>query len=419
MLEQSNQTIPEYATRSVNRVAGAGQALDFASAPSVREKARLSAMNPNYWYPAEWSRKLKNGQRIETRFWGQSIALFRDERGEIAAIENRCPHRHLPLTMGAVKNCNLVCAYHGWAFNRDGVLQSVEHDLFGRPLPRLKIRAYPVKERYGLAWIFPGDPKLAEKTPLPLIPNAEGADSWPSVNFDFNWRAHYSMVIDNLCNLCHLYVHGKWSPFDKTWLVHSSVSGERLELVWNHTLRNGFASALNKLFLVLPGEDILCDTHSVYEYPYHSALSNARVRSVNLMLPKSENETRVFTLQYWKPFALPLLSPAASRAVMKRILVPLIAPSVVEVYRQDGATVEAEMQRLDENFFKPIPEMNTSVRLFDKVNSERWQAWLDYSAGKQRSTVPAPQKVLLQHPLDYVIPEKVKAHARVRTTTAA
>src|SRR5690606_30296027 len=132
---------------------------DFESATSIREKVRLSGMNPNYWYPAEWSNKLENGRHIETKFWGHSIVLFRDERGEVAALENRCPHRHLPLTMGAVKGCELVCAYHGWAFDREGALKSVQHELFGRPLPKLRIRAYPVQERYGLIWIFPGDPK--------------------------------------------------------------------------------------------------------------------------------------------------------------------------------------------------------------------------------------------------------------------
>lgn len=416
MVDQSN--LPEYATRAVRRPEGA-ENIDFVSARGIREKVRLSGMNPNYWYPAEWSRKLKKGQHGETKFWGHSIALFRDERGELAAVENRCPHRHLPLTMGKVKGCTLVCAYHGWAFDKQGVLQSVEHDLFGRALPKLHIRAYPVQERYGLIWIFPGDPTLAAQTPLPLIPNAEGADSWPSVSFDFSWRAHFSMVIDNLCNLCHLYTHGKWSPFDRTWLVHSALDGERLELIWNHTLRRSFATGFSKLFLVMPGEDTLCDTHSVYEYPYHTALSNGKVRSVNLMLPMSESQTRVFTMQYWKPFDIPFLRPAVRRAFMAKALVPLIAPSVVEVYRQDGVTVEAEMRQLDQNFFKPIPEMNTSVRLFDKLNCDRWQAWLDYCDGKRLSPVKLTQKIMLDRPLSYEVPERIRALAREQTTSAA
>ena len=401
MLQESSSRLPDYATRTIAPDRDASQGIDFTSAQSVRHKARLSAMNPNYWYPAEWSRNLQPGQRIETRFWGSSIALFRTADGKVAALENRCAHRNLPLTLGKVRGCNLVCAYHGWAFNPEGVLQSVEHDLFGHELPRIKIRTHPVAERYGLIWIFPGDPALAGQVPLPLIPNAEGEHAWASFSFDFTWNAHYSMVIDNLANLTHLYVHGKWSPFDKTWMVHSDLTGERLELIWRHTLRRSRMQPIHKVTIVLPGEENLCETDSLYDYPYHCALSSGRMRSVNLMLPMSESVTRVFTMQQWKRYQFSMLPRSWRKPFMDKVLMPLMRPGTMEVYRQDGQTVQAEMSRLDANFFKPTPEINHSVRLFDRVNAERWQAWLDYRNGNRESTVTTRQKILLAEPLAF------------------
>lgn len=392
MSDTAISSLPQYDTREIR--APGNESIGFATAGNVRHRARLSGMNPNYWYPAEWASRLKPGEHVETSFWSAPIALFRTEAGELGAIENRCPHRHLPLTMGKVTGCNLVCAYHGWAFGRDGRLQSVHHDQFGRALPRVGVRTYPVRERYGLIWIFPGDPALAEQVPLPVIANAEGQDRWARIEFDFTWKSHHSMVIDNLCNLTHLYVHGDLVPFDKTWMTHSRLYGETLEMVWKHTFRPSIASPLFNLFLDRSRVDGASQTRSIYKYPYHAS-DQGGARAINLMLPLSADATRVFTLYYWRTIGVPLMSDGWRLAMMERMVVPLFRPGTVEIYRQDGATVEAEMERLDRNFFAPTPELNPVVHLFDRLNSERWQAWLDYRQGEREEAVHSGQPKLL------------------------
>ena len=54
--------------------------------------------------------------------------------------------------------CVLTCAYHGWSYGEDGRARGIPHDRCGRPMPSLRIAAYPVQVRYGLVWLFPGDP---------------------------------------------------------------------------------------------------------------------------------------------------------------------------------------------------------------------------------------------------------------------
>jgi hypothetical protein len=50
----------------------------------------------------------------------------------------------------------------------------------------------------------------------------------------------------------------------------------------------------------------------------------------------------------------------------------------MEIFRQDGATVEGEQSAImGEHFDKPLPEPNPSVRLFERVTIDRWQAHLD------------------------------------------
>ena len=128
------------------------------NADNLRQQARAAGMNPDYWYAVEEVRRVKPGTVTEVVFWKQSIALFRSEDGSFHAMENRCLHRQIKLSLGEVEGCRLVCGYHGWEYDEDGHVVEIP-DLFGRKqVPRLSVRSYPVQVRYGLVWIFPGDP---------------------------------------------------------------------------------------------------------------------------------------------------------------------------------------------------------------------------------------------------------------------
>ena len=285
--------------------------------------------------------------------------------------------------MGHVRQCDLVCLYHGWTYDERGRLVDMKHDHFGKKLPVLSIRAFPVRERYGVIWGFMGDPADAERVPLVEIDYGEGADAWAAVRFDYTWRAHHYMVIDNLCNLTHLYVHGKWVPYDETTLTHHSLDGDRLELNWHHTLRRdpGMYPIYRRVFGTDGGHT--SETHMVFDYPYQRAYSNERIRSCNFMLPEDPDRTRVFSIQFWKAPNIPLLGRPVPQELMRRVWAPSIRPVTMEIFRQDGATVEGEQDAImGEHFDKPMPEPNPSVRLFERLTIERWQAHLDHQAGE-------------------------------------
>lgn len=60
---------------------------------------------------------------------GLEIVLFRDEKGDIFALENSCPHMGGPLGEGEVNGCIVTCPWHGWQFDvRDGVCQNMPGD---------------------------------------------------------------------------------------------------------------------------------------------------------------------------------------------------------------------------------------------------------------------------------------------------
>ncbi len=200
----------------------------FADARNLRQKARAAGLDPNHWYAVEYERAIRPGQVVPATFWGQGIAVYRGADGRFRALEDRCAHRQLQLSLGEVTGCTLTCAYHGWSYGEDGALAGIPHDRCGRPMPSLRIRAYPTQVRYGLVWVFPGDPALASLRSLPEVPELEGADPWAYVPHSFTWRAHHSMVIDNLCDLTHAHLHRSFPSFQPGRLISSEAGPDRV-----------------------------------------------------------------------------------------------------------------------------------------------------------------------------------------------
>jgi nitrite reductase (NADH) small subunit len=51
------------------------------------------------------------GARV-VRLWGVSYAVFRTDKDEVFALEDRCPHRGGPLSQGIVHGCRVTCPLH-------------------------------------------------------------------------------------------------------------------------------------------------------------------------------------------------------------------------------------------------------------------------------------------------------------------
>ena len=93
---------------------------------------RKIGLHPDFWYPVAVAKHLKKGKSLGVSFAGEPIVLVRTESNKIYALEDRCAHRQLKLSTGQVSGCNLICQYHGWAYDGEGKVAHVPHDLFGR-----------------------------------------------------------------------------------------------------------------------------------------------------------------------------------------------------------------------------------------------------------------------------------------------
>jgi phenylpropionate dioxygenase-like ring-hydroxylating dioxygenase large terminal subunit len=73
----------------------------------------------NGWYSAIWSRELKD-KPVGKTFLNEKVVLFRNDRGQVGALEDCCCHRAAPLSLGEVSGATLACGYHGLKFDVTG-----------------------------------------------------------------------------------------------------------------------------------------------------------------------------------------------------------------------------------------------------------------------------------------------------------
>lgn len=66
----------------------------------------------NTWYVACTPDEIAE-KPLGRQICGEKIVFYRGAEGKVAAVEDFCPHRGAPLSLGFVRDGNLVCGYHG------------------------------------------------------------------------------------------------------------------------------------------------------------------------------------------------------------------------------------------------------------------------------------------------------------------
>jgi nitrite reductase/ring-hydroxylating ferredoxin subunit len=344
----------------------------FAEAQNLRQRARAAGLDPNYWYAVALSSELERGAVREFTFWHRSFALFRGQDGALRCVENRCAHRNLKLSLGTVEGCTLRCAYHGWAYDGAGCLVDMPHNDFGKKL-KVTLAHFPVEERYGLVWVFPGDAAKSKSRDIPRIPEIEGAHAWAHDVIDFVWHGHHSMIMDNVSDFTHGYLHRKWRPFEGDELLDMEEGEDRVLLQYNSKI----AAARIMDMLVDRKAHAGTSHYSCYQYPYQWSNTEEFVKHWLFLLPIDERTTRVFFLFYYRDFKVPFLP----LKVPERLMTPLLKLGheylVRPLFDEDGWAVAREQEAYDEHFAAPLAEVNPQVLAYQRLTVRKWEAYLE------------------------------------------
>ena len=192
----------------------------------------MSAYLRNAWYMAAWAEELPAGGFLTRTLLDRKWLLWREADGALAMIEDRCPHRFVPLSRGKFADGRIACGYHGLTFDRTG---ACVHNPFGGELPPgAKVASLPVAEAHGGMWFWPGDPERADPA---LIPDFAFIDAGgPIERAVYVMEVPHQLIADNLLDLSHAeFLHVESFGTNGSLFSHGvqTVEQDDSGAVWN------------------------------------------------------------------------------------------------------------------------------------------------------------------------------------------
>jgi phenylpropionate dioxygenase-like ring-hydroxylating dioxygenase large terminal subunit len=337
--------------------------------------ARLS----NYWYVACRSRQLRRTP-LRRELLGVPLVLFRDGRGAVGAVLDRCPHRNARLSRGRVlASGHLECRYHGWRFDVAGTCRFVpglsgESEAKGR-----RVDAYPVRERDGFVWVYPVPEAEPETAPFPLPLFSE--PGYATVVREFRVRASVHAAAENALDVPHTaYLHkglfrgsGKPNPIDvevRRWRdrVEAQYIGEpRPPGLVGRLLSPSGGIVEHWDRFILP---------SITQVEYRMGREN-HVLVTTLFSPVDDFITQLFAV-----IAFRIRIPAA-------LVKPVLSPFAVKIFMQDAEILEEQTGQI--RAFGGEQYMSTDA---DVLGREIWRLMKQAERGDAEAAAEGPVRRL-------------------------
>lgn len=135
------------------------------------ELSRDRASATTAWWPVALSEDVTGDKPLGVVCKDEPIVLFRDAQGVVRALEDRCPHRRAPLSLGRMKNGALQCGYHGWTFEGEtgGCVAIPNLRPEEKVPPRYRAEPYAVTEQDGFVQVRLGADAGEPPTTLPRL----------------------------------------------------------------------------------------------------------------------------------------------------------------------------------------------------------------------------------------------------------
>ncbi|KAL4451408.1 hypothetical protein ABPG77_009480 [Micractinium sp. CCAP 211/92] len=356
----------------------------------------------NMWYAAALSSNLGD-EPLKTQLCGRDMVLFRDAEGKPRCIDNTCPHRKAgkgvcggstwawgglraapsallarlglpsrlplpayaltfarrgaPLSEGWVEHGKdghscVVCPYHAWALDGEGVLRDVpaaEHK--GEWAQRPLVDSWPVEEKGGFVWVFYGSKSLPaeERPPIPYVPELDDP-SWRAVYEEIEFDCGHFGVFENAIDMAHIhYLHGdSFGNSGKPVIKDMQASVDPFCVTATFTIHNKPVNAFWALFKVpevhVTAKAFLPST-SLVTFELGAGLNfTTFVNTVPISATKSINRFALVRKLSSDPtglFLSPLWDGAARRAMLK---IQNEDKAMVEQLRYDQLPAESNVR---------------------------------------------------------------------------
>ncbi len=198
------------------------------------------------WYPFCPARQIPAGKCQSFDLFHQRIVIFRTQSGHLAALDAFCPHLGADLGNGRVVGEQIQCYFHQWEYTTGGQLAKIACRQTLEPsLQKICNRSYPVKEAYGMIWVFSAT-EATHDLPCPPTFENQKLDAWCLGEIEL--FVHHHVMMANGIDLQHFAtVHNLDIEFD--YQIQDQQNG-----VFDWTLKgliptNSFKGRLARYFL--------------------------------------------------------------------------------------------------------------------------------------------------------------------------
>jgi 3-ketosteroid 9alpha-monooxygenase subunit A len=205
-------------------------------------------MKPTGWFQIGWSAEIPPGGVKPMKYFGQDLVAFRTLDGRLSVLDAHCHHLGAHLGHGGkVEGDCVVCPYHGWQWNTEGVNAKIPYQ--DKPVDK-RLRKWHVAEKNELIFLWHDE---AGRPPLPGwdlidiftgIPEHPGSadgfyTTWPHGTIDKpDEPTHPQIVVENNADCMHFrYTHGAPEDPQMLWFEYDGP-------VWRSAV--GFTSPRTK-----------------------------------------------------------------------------------------------------------------------------------------------------------------------------
>jgi phenylpropionate dioxygenase-like ring-hydroxylating dioxygenase large terminal subunit len=301
----------------------------------------------NQWYGVLDAKEIKAGKITFAKRMGESLAFYRDSKGQVCCVADQCAHRGAGLHLGKIQGDHIECPFHGLQYDKTGKCKVIPANGYNTPVPSyFQVKGYPIREEHGFIWLWWGETR--ETYPeIKFFNDLDSSFSYATVADP--WKIHYSRAIENQLDVAHLpFVHYNTIGKGNRRLVNGPIvllEDENLRLWSNNQVDDGKTIPLKAE--QMEKSDSMATLHFIYPNKWQLHVAD-RMRVVVVFAPVVEVNTILYLSYYQKFVTTPILKNLISFIGSKSNLV---------IAHQDRRVVETQIPKksdlmIDEKLFQ-------------------------------------------------------------------
>ncbi len=251
----------------------------------------------NTWYPIAFSDDIKMNKSYAISLLNEPLVIFRDVTRRVAVLQDRCPHRSTPLSLGKIQNGKIECPYHGWQFDGEGKCQHIPSLLPDKTIPPYaNAIAKPVLEKHSIIWIALLEEPCSTQQSANIDECFDTLHSWTDAdtirfNYSIDINIPHELMIENLLDPSHLpFAHdgtiskrNKAAPIDfNLEPVASGLAGQAITYYKDNQRKQTFYF------------------HPPFTVYFDLFFKKSAIRQIHYCLPLTKTSMRLNSIFYYK-----------------------------------------------------------------------------------------------------------------------